>query len=85
MSKEQGDRVGVLLGFDNGSVRFFKNGAQHDPGYGAGSTTGLVIAALERLLKTPACGYCQMRSSRNRPSPGASLSQPDGELGVVSQ
>jgi hypothetical protein len=34
---KQGDRVGVLLDLDNGSLRFFKNGAEHGPGYAAGS------------------------------------------------
>jgi hypothetical protein len=29
---EQGDRVGVLLDLGGGSLRFFKNGAQHGPG-----------------------------------------------------
>jgi hypothetical protein len=43
---EQGDRVGVLLDLGDGSVRFFKNGAQHGPGYAAGSVTGPVVAAM---------------------------------------
>jgi hypothetical protein len=44
---KQGDRVGVLLDLDNGSLRFFKNGVQHGPGYAAGSMTGPVVAALQ--------------------------------------
>jgi hypothetical protein len=44
---EQGDRVGVLLDFDNGSLRFFKNGVQHGPGFPAGSVTGPVVAAVQ--------------------------------------
>jgi hypothetical protein len=44
---EQGDRVGVLLGLDNGSLRFFRNGAQHGSGYAAGSVTGPVVAAVQ--------------------------------------
>jgi hypothetical protein len=44
---EQGDRVGVLLDLSDGSLRFFKNGAQHGPGYAAGSVTGPVVAALQ--------------------------------------
>jgi hypothetical protein len=44
---EQGDRVGVLLDLDNGSLRFFKNGVQHGPGYPAGSVTGPVVAAVQ--------------------------------------
>jgi hypothetical protein len=43
----QGDRVGVLLDLDNGSLRFFKNGVQHGPGYPAGSVTGPVVAAVQ--------------------------------------
>jgi hypothetical protein len=43
----QGDRVGVLLDLDDGSLRFFKNGVQHGPGYGAGSVTGPVVAAVQ--------------------------------------
>jgi hypothetical protein len=39
---KQGDRVGVLLDLDNGSLRFFKNGVQNGPGYPAGSVTGPV-------------------------------------------
>jgi hypothetical protein len=42
----QGDRVGVLLDLDNGSLRFFKNGVQHGPGFSAGSVTGPVVAAV---------------------------------------
>jgi hypothetical protein len=43
---KQGDRVGMLLDLDNGSLRFFKNGVQHGPGYPAGSVTGPVVAAV---------------------------------------
>jgi hypothetical protein len=43
----QGDRVGVLLDLGNGSIRFFKNGVQHGPGYSAGSVTGPVVAAVQ--------------------------------------
>jgi hypothetical protein len=46
-SYKQGDRVGVLLDLDNGSLRFFKNGVQHGPGYPAGSVTGPVVAAVQ--------------------------------------
>jgi hypothetical protein len=42
----QGDRVGVLLDLGNGSLRFFKNGIQHGPGYAAGSVAGSVVAAV---------------------------------------
>jgi hypothetical protein len=43
----QGDRVGILLDLNNGSLLFFKNGVQHGPGYAAGSVTGPVVAAME--------------------------------------
>ena len=46
---EQGDRVGVLLDLGDGSLRFFKNGVQHGPGYAAGSVTGPVVAAVQML------------------------------------
>jgi hypothetical protein len=44
---KQSDRVGVLLDLDNGSLRFFKNGVQHGPGFPAGSVTGPVVAAVQ--------------------------------------
>jgi hypothetical protein len=44
---EQGDRVGVLLDLHDGSLRFFKNGVQHGPGYPAGSVTGPVVCAVQ--------------------------------------
>jgi hypothetical protein len=44
---KQGDRVGVLLDLDNGSLRFFKNGVQHGPGFAAGSVTGPVVHAVQ--------------------------------------
>jgi hypothetical protein len=47
----QGDRVGVLLDFNDGSLRFFKNGIQHGPGYAAGSVTGPVVAAVHMTSK----------------------------------
>ena len=48
---KQGDRVGVLLDLGNGSLRFFKNGVQHGPGYAAGSVTGPVVAAVQMYDK----------------------------------
>jgi hypothetical protein len=48
---KQGDRVGVLLDLDNGSLRFFKNGVKHGPGYAAGSVTGPVVHALQMINK----------------------------------
>jgi hypothetical protein len=46
-SYNKGDRVGVLLDLNNGSLLFFKNGVQHGPGYAAGSVTGPVVVAVE--------------------------------------
>jgi hypothetical protein len=43
----QGDRVGVLLDLNDGSLRFFKNGVQHGPGYAGGSVAGPVVAAVQ--------------------------------------
>jgi hypothetical protein len=48
---KQGDRVGMLLDLDNGSLRFFKNGVQHGPGYPAGSVAGPVVHALQTFTK----------------------------------
>jgi hypothetical protein len=48
---KQGDRVGILLDLDNGSLRFFKNGVEHGPGYPAGSVTGPVVAAVQMYYK----------------------------------
>jgi hypothetical protein len=47
---KQGDRVGVLLDLDNGSLRFFKNGVQHGPGYAAGSVAGPVVTAVQMCI-----------------------------------
>ena len=47
----QGDRVGVLLDLGSGSLRFFKNGVAHGPGYAAGSVTGPVVAAAQMYNK----------------------------------
>ena len=44
---EQGDRMGVLLDLDDGSLCFFKNGVEHGPGYPAGSVTGPVARAAQ--------------------------------------
>jgi hypothetical protein len=44
---DEGDRVGVLLDLNEGSLRFFKNGVQHGPGYPAGSVTGPVVCAVQ--------------------------------------
>ena len=48
---KQGDRVGVLLDLGNGSLRFFKNGVEHGPGYAAGSVTGPVVAAVQMRFR----------------------------------
>jgi hypothetical protein len=39
--------VGMLLDLGDGSLRFFRNGVQHGPGYAAGSVTGPVVAAVQ--------------------------------------
>jgi hypothetical protein len=44
---KQGDRVGMLLDLNDGSLRFFKNGVQHGAGFAAGSVTGPVVAAVQ--------------------------------------
>jgi hypothetical protein len=48
---KQGDHVGVLLDVDSGSLRFFKNGVQHGPGYAAGSVAGPVVAVVHMHSK----------------------------------
>jgi hypothetical protein len=48
---KQGDRVGVLLDLDCGSLCFFKNGVKHGPGFAPGSGTGPVTAAVR--FETP--------------------------------
>jgi hypothetical protein len=48
---KQGDRVGMLLDLGNGSLRFFKNGVRHGPGYPAGSVTGPVVHAVQMYTK----------------------------------
>ena len=42
-----GERMGILLDLDDGSLRFFKNGVEHGPGYPAGSVTGPVAKAVQ--------------------------------------
>jgi hypothetical protein len=42
-----GDRVGMLVDLDVGSLRFFKNGVQHGPGFPAGSVTAPVVHAIQ--------------------------------------
>ena len=39
--------MGFLLDLDDGSLRFFKNGVEHGPGYPAGSVTGPVVRAAQ--------------------------------------
>jgi hypothetical protein len=62
---KQGDRVGVLLDLDNGSLRFFKNGVQHGPGYAAGSVTGPVVHAVQMYHKG-----CRVRLLPDAEAPG---------------
>ena len=42
----QGDRVGVMLDLDAGSMRFYRNGKRFGPGFTSGVTGPLVCAAL---------------------------------------
>jgi hypothetical protein len=51
---DEGDRVGVLLDVDEGSLRFFKHGVQHGPGYPAGSVTGPVVCMCSTNVHTSA-------------------------------
>ena len=46
-----GDRVGVLLDLGVGSLRFYRNGVAHGPGYPAGSVTPPVVRAVELHYK----------------------------------
>ena len=46
-SFNNGDRMGILLDLDDGSLCFFKNGVEHGPGYPAGSVTGPVARAAQ--------------------------------------
>jgi hypothetical protein len=62
---KQGDRVGMQLDLDNGSLRFFKNGVQHGPGYPAGSMTGPVVAAVHMLEK---CQSVRILSNAEAPA-----------------
>jgi hypothetical protein len=48
---KQGDRVGMLLDLDSGSLRFFINGVQHGAGFAAGSVTEPVVAAVHMANK----------------------------------
>jgi hypothetical protein len=51
-SFKQGDRVGVLLDLDDGSLRFFKNGEQHGPGFAAGCVAGPVVASVQMIYNS---------------------------------
>ena len=60
-SVSHGDRMGILLDLDDGSLRFFKNGVEHGPGYPAGSVTGPVAPAVQM--------YYLLLSVKKVPSP----------------
>jgi hypothetical protein len=51
---KQGDRVGVLLDLNSGSLLFFKNGVQHGPGFPAGSVEGPVVAVVAFGIRSQA-------------------------------
>jgi hypothetical protein len=77
---KQGDRVGVLLDLNNGSLLFFKNGVQHGPGYAAGSVTGPVVAAVELcfMSKMPSTPKMSQGTKRSRTQQhDAAQAQPD--------
>ena len=44
-----GDRIGVRMNCDDGSLRFCKNGEAMDAGFPAGTITGPVVGAVELL------------------------------------
>jgi hypothetical protein len=46
---KQGDRIGVLLDLDEGSLRFFRNGVPDGRGFEAGSVTAPVVHAVNML------------------------------------
>jgi hypothetical protein len=48
---EAGDRIGLLVDLDQGSLLFFKNGKKHGPGYGAGLVSGPVVLAMQMFHK----------------------------------
>jgi hypothetical protein len=48
---DEGDRVGVLLDLDAGSLLFFINGVQHGPGYLVGSVTPPVVPAVQMMCQ----------------------------------
>ena len=50
---DEGDRMGFLLDLDDGSLRFFKNGVEHGPGYPAGSVVGPVARAVQMFYSSP--------------------------------
>jgi hypothetical protein len=68
---KQGDRVGVLLDLNNGSLRFFKNGVQHGPGYAAGSVTGPVVAAVQIGNKREGAKASSVRLLPNAEAPAS--------------
>jgi hypothetical protein len=48
---KRGDDAAGGYNLDNGSLRFFKNGVPHGPGYPAGSVAGPVVAAVHMNYK----------------------------------
>jgi hypothetical protein len=64
----QGDRVGVLLDLDSGSLLFFKNGVQHGPGYPPGSVTGPVVHALEFYARNTSARLLPQDTGQEHPA-----------------
>jgi hypothetical protein len=50
-----GDRLGMLVDLDKGSLLYFKNGELHGPGYDAGSVTGPVVLAVRIYSTSSSC------------------------------
>ena len=46
---EQGDRVGMLLDVDDGSLAFYKNGEENSPSFTVGSVALPVVAAVHMM------------------------------------
>ena len=44
-----GDRIGLRLNCDDGSLQFYKNGAKMAAGFSAGTIIGPVVGAIELL------------------------------------
>jgi hypothetical protein len=68
--REQGDRVGVLLGLGGGSVSsFFRNDVQHDPCYATGGMgAGPLVAAVQIPVHNESARRTAVKRTHTRPS-----------------